>query len=52
MTARNMKRIEINIEKKELCVKLVIYKKNQELLDCIAISQIVLAEISEISRIT
>jgi len=26
MAARNMKRIEINIHEKELCVKLVIYR--------------------------
>jgi len=26
MAARNMERIEINIDRKEMCVKLVIYK--------------------------
>jgi len=30
MAARNMQRIEINIHKKELCVKLVIYKDYSE----------------------
>jgi hypothetical protein len=31
MAARNMQRIEINIYKKELCVKLVIYKDCTEM---------------------
>ena len=31
MAARNMYRIEINIHKKELCVKLVIYKDYTEM---------------------
>jgi len=31
MAARNMKRIEINVREKELCVKLVIYKDYTEM---------------------
>jgi len=30
MAARNMKRIEINLYEKELCIKLVIYKNNTD----------------------
>jgi len=33
MTARNMYRIEINIDEKELCVKVVIYKDYTEVHD-------------------